>query len=92
MQGTNALAPPERACYRVRWSEVIRTVIVGKVCGKTEGQVAMPACGPVAQARGPSLIKPVFGEDFISKDADPGEMVLDCLELNLESRMASPTR
>jgi hypothetical protein len=55
-------------------------------------KVVMPACGPVAQVRDPPLVKPVFCEVFVSEDADPGEMVPDRLELNRESRMASPTR
>ena len=67
----------------MHWSGVIRNFIVGKVCGEAEGEVVIPACDPVAQVRDPSRIKSVFREVFVSKDADPREMVLDCLQIEV---------
>ena len=60
---------------------MIRAFIVGKICGETYGKVVIPACDPVTPVRDPSLIRPVFGEVFVSEDADPGEMILYCLQI-----------
>jgi hypothetical protein len=55
----------------VYWSGVIWNIIVGNVGGEAEGEVVVPACGPVAQVRDPPLIKAVFREVFVGEDADP---------------------
>ena len=65
------------------WSEVIWSFIVGKVGGETEGEVVIPARDPVAQVRDPMPIKPVFGKICVGEDADPSEMILDCLQVEV---------
>jgi hypothetical protein len=54
--------------------------IIGKVRSQAEGEVVMPACDPAAQIRDPRLIKPIA---FVGEDADPGEVVLDCLQVEV---------
>ena len=72
----------------MHWSEVIRNFIVGKFCGEAEGEVVIPPCDPVAQVRDAPLIKPVFSEIFVSEDADPSEMVLDCFQVEVRNMTA----
>ena len=67
----------------MHWSEVIGDFIVGKVRDETEGEVVVPACNPAAQVRDPALIKPVFSKVFVGEDADPSEMVPDCLQVKV---------
>lgn len=67
----------------MRWSQVVRGFILGKVRGETESEVVIPACDPAAQIRDPRLVKPVFREVVVGEDADPGEMVPDCLQVEV---------
>ena len=67
----------------MHWSEVIGNFIVDKVLDETEGEVIVPACNPAAQVRDPALIKPVFSKVFVGDDADPSEMVPDCLQVEV---------
>jgi hypothetical protein len=71
------------ALCRAWWSEVIWKFIVGKACCEAGGQVVVPACDPVAQVCDASLIKPVFSKVFVGEDADSGEMVLNCLQVEV---------
>ncbi len=63
------------------WSRVIRIFIVGKIRSETEGEVVIPAGDLTAQVGDLLLIKPVFSKVFIAEDADPGEVVPDCLQV-----------
>lgn len=73
----------ESASCRVYWSLVIRNFIVVKVRDDTKGDVVIPARDPVAQICDRRLIKPVFSKILVGEDADPGEMVPDCLQVEV---------
>ena len=75
--------PEELASCHTRRSQIVRKLIVGKLRGKAAGEVVIPSCDPAAQVGDPRLIKPVFGKVLVGEDADAGEMIQDCLQVEI---------